>query len=184
MNHHHHHEERQLTSGKNYMTAADYTPFLARYKKNNEGMVSIVPPCVYSSPIQTYFRNDTVKTNLHISTLAKDWDYCADIDYTSGVDASYAIYVALKGKYKILKYSGDTDGAIPTYGTQQWIKDLNWSVQEAWRPMMLDGQVAGYVEVHDGLTFVTIHGAGHMAPQWRRAPTYHAIFNFIKGLPL
>jgi len=40
--------------------------------------------------------------------------------------------------------------------------------------------VAGFVTVRDGLTFGTIHGCGHMAPQWKRAETYHLIFNWIK----
>jgi hypothetical protein len=115
--HHHKHEERMLQSGKNYMTAAEYTPFLNRFKRTGDDIVKMAPPCVYAKPIQDYFRNDTVKTALHVSADANAWDYCADINYTSGVNASYDIYVALKGKYKILKYSGDTDGAVPTYGT-------------------------------------------------------------------
>jgi serine carboxypeptidase-like clade 1 len=91
----------------------------------------------------------------------------------------------LKGKYKILKFSGDTDGAVPTFGTQQWINDLNWTITEEWRPYMVNGQVGGYVEVREGgFTFATIHGAGHMAPQWKRSQTYHTIFNWIKGQPI
>ncbi len=104
------------------------------------------------------------------------------------MNASQWIYPLLKGKYKILKYSGDTDGAVATYGTQQWINELNWEIKEAWRPYYIQNmygtQVAGYVEVRDGLTFVTVHGAGHMAPQFKRQPTYHAIFNFINNQPL
>lgn len=34
----------------------------------------------------------------------------------------------------MLKYSGDTDGSVPTVGTLNWIKDLKWTVAEAWRP--------------------------------------------------
>lgn len=45
---------------------------------------------------------------------------------------------------------------------------------------MLDSQVAGYIEERDGLTFATIHGVGHMAPQWKRPETYHLIFNWIQ----
>jgi len=32
---------------------------------------------------------------------------------------------------------------------------------------MTNSQVSGYVEKYDGLDFVTVHGVGHMAPQWR-----------------
>jgi hypothetical protein len=36
-------------------------------------------------------------------------------------------------------YSGDTDGAVPTYGSKQWIKELNWAVEEEWRPWFTEG---------------------------------------------
>jgi hypothetical protein len=38
----------------------------------------------------------------------------------------------LKGKYRMLKYSGDTDGAVPTFGTQQWIRKLGWTITKEW----------------------------------------------------
>ena len=70
----------------------------------------------------------------------------------------------------MLKYSGDTDGSVPTLGTLKWINKLNWTVIDPWRPYYVIGdnghqKVAGYVEVRDGgFTFASIHGAGHMAP--------------------
>jgi hypothetical protein len=33
------------------------------------------------------------------------------------MEGSIGIYKELKGKYRILKYSGDTDGAVPFMGT-------------------------------------------------------------------
>ena len=87
----------------------------------------------------------------------------------------------------MLKYSGDTDGAVPTLGTLRWIEELNWKVTEAYRPFFVfkeDGArvVAGYTESREGnFTFASIHGTGHMAPQWKRQETYHAIFSFIRG---
>ena len=29
-------------------------------------------------------------------------------------------------------YSGDTDGAVPTYGSKRWIKELNWKTVKPW----------------------------------------------------
>jgi carboxypeptidase C (cathepsin A) len=96
------------------------------------------------------------------------------------------IYVALKDKYRVLKYSGDTDGAIPTYGTKQWINELNWPIKTQWHPFKQDGQVAGYSETRNNgkFTFATIHGGGHMAPQWKRPQTYRVVFNFLRGDPI
>jgi len=65
---------------------------------------------------------------------------------------------------KILFFSGDTDGALPTYGSRRWIQSLNWETTDKWRAWNMNGQVAGYVEKYDGLDFVTIHGVGHMSP--------------------
>jgi serine carboxypeptidase-like clade 1 len=85
----------------------------------------------------------------------------------------------------MLHYSGDTDGAVPTLGTQGWIATLNWPVTESWRAYTIDNQVAGYLESYEGnFTFATVHGAGHMAPQFKRAETYHLIFNWVNQTPI
>lgn len=76
-------------------------------------------------------------------------------------------------------YSGDTDGAVPTHGAQLWMNNLGWKITKRMTPYHVGGQVAGYVEERDGLTFGTIHGCGHMAPQWKRPETYHLIFNWL-----
>jgi carboxypeptidase C (cathepsin A) len=85
----------------------------------------------------------------------------------------------------VLVYSGDTDGVIPTYGTKRWIEKLNWPVDQGktWKQFMVDSQVGGYSESRDSgkFVFATIHGAGHMAPQWRRSYTYHVVYQFIKN---
>lgn len=79
-------------------------------------------------------------------------------------------------------YSGDTDGAVTTYGTRLWIKnDLKWPILEPFTPWYSDNQVAGYKEKYDGLEFITIHGVGHMAPQWRRKPVTDMITAWIHG---
>ena len=64
----------------------------------------------------------------------------------------------------IMFYSGDTDGAVPTYGSKEWIKQLDWPVKQEWTPWFTDGQVSGFIEQYDGLDFVTVKGVGHMAP--------------------
>ena len=170
------------------LTAAKYTSFL---KSSKRTILKDTPPCVYSKSIIDYFTDPLVLAQLNIVKESPKWDLCADVsvfNYTSAQNASQWIYPIVKGRYKILKYSGDTDGAVPTYGTQQWINELNWPILEAWRPYYIQNmygtQVAGYVEKRDGLLFVTVHGAGHMAPQWKKQETYHAVFNFINNKPL
>mmetsp|Transcript_34240 Transcript_34240/g.25300 ORF Transcript_34240/g.25300 Transcript_34240/m.25300 type:complete len:81 (-) Transcript_34240:105-347(-) len=80
------------------------------------------------------------------------------------MEGSIWIYKVLRNKYKIMFYSGDTDGALPTYGSRTWIGSLGWEITEKWRYWRTDGQISGYIEQYDGLDFVTVHGVGHMAP--------------------
>jgi serine carboxypeptidase-like clade 1 len=54
----------------------------------------------------------------------------------------YHLDVTTKG-YRSLVYNGDHDMVIPFIGTQAWIKTLNFSVVDEWRPWFVDGQVAG-----------------------------------------
>jgi len=44
---------------------------------------------------------------------------------------------------------------------------------------MVDGQVGGYIEEYGLFTLATVHGAGHMVPQFKRGPAYYLIFNWI-----
>ena len=87
---------------------------------------------------------------------------------------------ALYGKYRILHYSGDTDGAVPTLGTQAWIASTPWVSSEDWRAYLVDNQVAGYVEAYEGdFTFATVHGSGHMVPQDKRPQAFHLISSWL-----
>lgn len=82
---------------------------------------------------------------------------------------------------KMLFYSGDTDGAVPTYGTKRWIEDLNWDNAEDWMPWYTNSQVSGYHQQYEGLRFVTVKGVGHMAPQYAREQVTQMVTNFIHG---
>ena len=61
-----------------------------------------------------------------------------------------------------------------------WIKGLGWDVIQDWTPWKVDGTVAGYKVVYDGMTFTTIHGVGHMAAQWAKKQVLTMLNNFIK----
>lgn len=92
------------------------------------------------------------------------------------------VYEALKGKYRMLHYSGDVDGAVPTQGTRNWIDSMKWNITTEWYPYTIHDQVSGYLEAYEGdLTFATIHGAGHMAPMYKREETYYLIFKWLAG---
>ena len=130
-------------------------------------------PCPYESPLEKYFNDKEVRELLHVPSSIGDWAMCNyTYNYTASKKASQWIWEEMKAsgkEYKLLKYSGDTDGAVPTLGSEKWINELNWPILEKYRPYYLaDGHLGGYVEKRDGLTFATVHGAGHMVPQFKR----------------
>ena len=172
-----------FTKTKGY-TSHDYTPW-TQYLQNEDNLGE-VPPCVHGAPVLDYLNRDDVKEALHIPDYIQAWDMCeGDIDYTKLPIGSQWIWEALKGEYRMLKFSGDTDGAVPLTGTRNWINSMNRDIFEPWRPFYVpDGNdmqhLGGYVEEYDGLTLGTVHGAGHMCPQFKPQETYHLIFNWIK----
>jgi carboxypeptidase C (cathepsin A) len=71
--------------------------------------------------------------------------------------------------YKILKYSGTTDAIVSTLGTHRWLDKMGLKIVKEWKQWRNElDQVAGFVKHYEGLTFKTLSGVGHMAPQWAR----------------
>lgn len=134
-----------------------------------------------------FFKLNSTRTSLNIPDDAPVFDPCTanetgKWEYYNVREASYQIYVDLKTKYRMLHFSGDTDGAVGTWGTKSWFNDLPVnSTSKDWRAYFFNGQTAGYVVEKDNLTFATIHGAGHTAAQIKRPEVYHVVFSFIKG---
>lgn len=62
-----------------------------------------------------------------------------NIKYTMGHEASEWIYKELRNQYRILFYSGDTDGAVPTHGTLMWMQELGWDIINYRRPYYVYG---------------------------------------------
>ncbi|XP_062199149.1 serine carboxypeptidase-like 17 [Phragmites australis] len=98
------------------------------------------------------------------------WLRCnTSIPYTKDIQSSvkYHLDVTTKG-YRSLVYSGDHDMVVPYIGTQSWIRSLNFSIVDDWRPWYVNGQVAGYTTSYsNNLTFTTVKGAGHTAPEYQ-----------------
>ena len=95
-----------------------------------------------------YLNQDDVKEALHISSDAQPWSSCTNdprFDYRQQEEASEWIYRVLKMQptIRMMHYSGDTDGVVPTYGTKQWIEGLNWDVKEPFTPWKLKDEVFG-----------------------------------------
>ena len=91
---------------------------------------------------------------------------CSNIPYTvNKTSSSLDVYRSLNSSHwRVLKYSGDTDFTVSTYGTRQWIDELDLPITQTWKQYFVRDQVGGYYEVmgsNSNFMFATIHGAGH-----------------------
>lgn len=158
---------------------SEYTPWLKHALKKGA-----MKDIVMGDVLTDWMNTAEVRAALHIPTYAPAWNMCWDETHTYQLEqeGSLWIYQVLQQNgIRMMHYSGDTDGAVPTYGTKRWIEKLNWPVKIDWQQWHTDGQVSGYVTQYEGLDFVTIKGVGHMAPQWAKKPVFEMITNWVHG---
>ncbi len=169
------------------MTNPDYAKFLhPNFKRSLYKKQGLLKATINDGTGMTrYINTDEFRAAFHIDASAPAWADCADIvydiDMATGSIGLYSTDFKDAG-LKILHYSGDTDGVVPTLGTLNWITNANYVVTDEWKPWYTaDQQVAGYFQGYEGLNFTTIHGTGHMVPQWKRPQAHQMIMNFLNG---
>ncbi|VVA97335.1 unnamed protein product [Arabis nemorensis] len=91
-----------------------------------------------------------------------------------------------KGKWERcnVNVNGDHDMKIPFVSTRAWIKSLNYSITDKWRPWMILDKVAGYTQTYaNKMTFATVKGDGHTLDY---TPEENSIMfkRWISGQPL
>jgi len=145
-----------------------------------------------------WLNKPAVQKALHIFENITKWEVCNDVvgdNYNvSWNNASYWAYpILIKNKYKILVYSGDTDGCVPTIGTMRWIKQLRNEIGlktlKYWSPWFMEDkvgnysspQVKGFYEIYDGLTFVSVKGVGHLVPETAGREAFHIYEYYLKN---
>ncbi|XP_065847153.1 serine carboxypeptidase-like 17 [Euphorbia lathyris] len=137
---------------------------------------------------QNWANNKKVREALHIQKGSlKKWIRCNyGINYSRDIVSSvgYHVYLGNKG-FRSLLYSGDHDMVVPFISTEAWIRSLNYSVVDEWRPWFLDAQVGGYTRTYsNGITFVTVKGGGHTAPEYKPAECFAMFKRWTREDPL
>uniref|UniRef100_A0AC34QVK6 Serine carboxypeptidase n=2 Tax=Panagrolaimus sp. JU765 TaxID=591449 RepID=A0AC34QVK6_9BILA len=145
-------------------------------------------PCLNDSDVSTYMNDPEVRKALHIPDNLPRWDICSDhITENYGKiygDMSPFIKKILKAQVRVLLYYGDVDMACNFMMGQQFSAQLGLPRQLNKTPWKYNKQIAGFKTQYKGLTFITIRGAGHMAPQWRAPETNYAIHQFLLNHPI
>jgi len=131
-----------------------------------------------------YFNLPAIKNKLHVLTSIT-WNDCAQINYYISPEGSIPDYQYLLSRklYEILIYSGDTDGVVPITDTLANLATLNLPIITPWTSYLVGGQNGGFYQIYNGLSLVTVRGAGHMVPQWRRQAAFYMFSQFLNGGP-
>ncbi|CAN7067955.1 unnamed protein product [Brassica rapa subsp. trilocularis] len=148
------------------------------------------PNCIVYSELQAsmWANDESVRKALHVAkgSIGK-WIRCSSEDkpYNKDIKSSvpYHLNNSIKG-YTSLIFSGDHDMTIPFTATQTWIRSLNYSIIDKWRPWMIHNQVAGYTKTYaNKMTFATVKGGGHTS-KIKPEESFIMFQRWISGQPL
>ncbi|ONK73705.1 uncharacterized protein A4U43_C04F34410 [Asparagus officinalis] len=146
-------------------------------------------PCL-SDYTNAYLNRRDVQEALHanVTGIKYNWTHCSNaIEKWHDAPASMLpiIQKLIKGGLRVWVYSGDTDGRIPVTSTRLTLNKLGLKTIQEWKPWYNNKQVGGWTIIFDGLTFVTIRGAGHQVPTFTPKQARQLISHFLanKQLP-
>ncbi|KAL2334301.1 hypothetical protein Fmac_015514 [Flemingia macrophylla] len=136
-----------------------------------------------------YFNHPEVQKALHanVTGISYSWKTCSDIvgvgDYWADSPLSMLpIYQELiEAGLRIWVFSGDTDSVVPVTATRYSIDALNLPTIISWYPWQDNGEVGGWSQVYEGLTLVTVRGAGHEVPLHRPRQALTLFRSFLEN---
>ncbi|XP_042492135.1 serine carboxypeptidase-like 34 isoform X1 [Macadamia integrifolia] len=141
-------------------------------------------PCV-SDYSEVYFNRQDVQKALHanVTNIPYPWTHCSNnITFWNDAPSSMLpiIRKLIDGGLRVWVYSGDTDGRIPVTATRYTLRKLGLNITKDWSPWYTNHeQVGGWTIIYDGLTFVTVRGAGHQVPTFVPRKAFQLIEHFL-----
>ncbi|CAG7866451.1 hypothetical protein BRARA_I04511 [Brassica rapa] len=172
-----------------------YTPKCVRMKQMRKAVLARqtteYDPCT-ESYADIYYNRPDVQRAMHANQTAipYKWTACSDPVFNNwnwrlSDNSMLPIYKELmEAGLRIWVYSGDTDSVIPVTATRFSISKLNLPVKTRWYPWYSGNQVGGRTEVYEGLTFVTVRGAGHEVPLFKPQSALILLKYFLAGKEL
>ncbi|KAI0258673.1 serine carboxypeptidase [Gloeopeniophorella convolvens] len=129
------------------------------------------------------------RANVNLSTMS--WDVFWSMTRAGDVLHSSKEHVAalLAHGVRVLLYVGANDWSANWVGTEKWSRELDWFghadfAAQPLRAWNFDGTRAGVMRSAHGFTFLTVDGAGHMAPYNKPAETLSLIQRWIADEPI
>lgn len=139
---------------------------------------------------EIYYNRPDVQKALHanITKIPYKWTACSEVlnrnwnDTDASVLPIYREMIA--GGLRVWVFSGDVDSVVPVTATRYSLARLKLNTKIPWYPWYVKKQVGGWTEVYDGLTFVTVRGAGHEVPLFKPRAALQLFNYFLRGQPL
>ncbi|CAL5020002.1 unnamed protein product [Urochloa decumbens] len=146
-------------------------------------------PCTETYAEKYYNRLDVQKA-MHANTtrIPYRWTACSDVLIKTWQDSEFSMLptykMLMKAGLRIWVFSGDTDSVVPVTATRFAISHLGLKIKIRWYPWYSAGQVGGWSEVYEGLTFASVRGAGHEVPLFQPRRAFRMFQSFLAGEPL
>ncbi|CAN4097354.1 unnamed protein product [Withania somnifera] len=139
--------------------------------------------------LSVIWANDkNVQDALHVrKKTSGKWERCrSNLSFATIINNTIPYHANLSRKgFRSLIFSGDHDMVVPFSSTQSWIKSLNYSIIDDWKPWIVNGQVAGYTRSYSNqMTFATVKGGGHTASEWKPIECLAMLKRWLSHLPL
>ncbi|EPS71160.1 hypothetical protein M569_03591, partial [Genlisea aurea] len=135
-----------------------------------------------------YFNLPEVQDALHIRSKNSQWETCSDLVNENWKDSPSSVLNVYRKLFpaglRIWFFSGDTDSVIPVASTRYSINALRLPTVSPWRAWYNDGQVGGWTEEYEGLTLVTVRGAGHEVALHKPKLSLTLVDSFLRGNPM
>ncbi|KAL6903466.1 hypothetical protein ACP4OV_004279 [Aristida adscensionis] len=160
-------------------------------------------PCT-EAYVKAYFNRGDVQRALHANRTGLPYPYspCSEV-IRKWDDSPTTMLPVLKklmaAGLRVWVYSGDTDGRVPVTSTRYSINAMGLRPRAragegkraaaewggGWRAWYYRQQVGGWAaEYEEGLTLVTVRGAGHQVPLFAPARSLAMLYHFLRGQDL
>ncbi|XP_065865137.1 serine carboxypeptidase 1-like [Euphorbia lathyris] len=131
--------------------------------------------------VKSYLNIAEVQTAFH--AIPTEWSHCSEFNWTDRpITILPIIKNLIENDISVWIYSGDTDGRVPVTSSRYSINSMKLQIKTPWQPWYTNEEVGGYVVAYDGVTFVTVRGAGHLVPSYQPERALVMISSFLKGI--
>ncbi|CAD6907142.1 unnamed protein product [Tilletia controversa] len=170
------------------------------YNMEDDCKAGLMPNLCYDvvGDIKAYLDRPDVRELIGAASLSQignfttcNWDVNSGFARSGDVFVDNVGYISglLERGIRVLIYVGALDVSCNWIGNKRWLFNMDWSGKDAFlaaenRGWLVNGEVAGETQSADGLTWATIHGAGHMVPYDKPVQAKNLIYRWLAGEPL